>query len=128
MGRRGVGRAPRGGTVRRVPGGVSGWLAERSSAAPTKAAPKTKAAPTTKVALSTRSARAAWALEQAGVHPLLARLYAARGVRAKDELDDGLGRLPGLAGHVADGGADLLDGGRLPEGGRSGGRCRVSRA
>ena len=37
--------------------------------------------------------RAAWALEQAGVHPLLARLYAARGVRAKDELDDGLGRL-----------------------------------
>ena len=37
--------------------------------------------------------RAAWALEQAGVHPLLARLYAARGVQAKDELDDGLGRL-----------------------------------
>ncbi len=37
--------------------------------------------------------RAAWALEQAGVHPLLARLYAARGVVHKDELDDGLGRL-----------------------------------
>ncbi|HEY8049021.1 MAG TPA: single-stranded-DNA-specific exonuclease RecJ, partial [Ramlibacter sp.] len=37
--------------------------------------------------------RAAWALEQAGVHPLLARLYAARGVLAPDELDDGLGRL-----------------------------------
>ena len=37
--------------------------------------------------------RAAWALEQAGVHPLLARLYAARGVRTKDELDDGLARL-----------------------------------
>ncbi|MGH6625529.1 MAG: single-stranded-DNA-specific exonuclease RecJ [Burkholderiaceae bacterium] len=37
--------------------------------------------------------RAAWALEQAGVHPLLARLYAARGVQSKDELDDGLGRL-----------------------------------
>jgi single-stranded-DNA-specific exonuclease len=37
--------------------------------------------------------RAAWALEQAGVHPLLARLYAARGVLAKDELDDGLARL-----------------------------------
>lgn len=37
--------------------------------------------------------RAAWALEQAGVHPLLARLYAARGVTSKDELDDGLGRL-----------------------------------
>ena len=37
--------------------------------------------------------RAAWALEQAGVHPLLARLYAARGVLGKDELDDGLARL-----------------------------------
>ena len=37
--------------------------------------------------------RAAWALEQAGVHPLLARLYAARGIVAKDELDDGLARL-----------------------------------
>ncbi|HEX7384840.1 MAG TPA: DHH family phosphoesterase, partial [Burkholderiaceae bacterium] len=37
--------------------------------------------------------RASWALEQAGVHPLLARLFAARGVRAADELDDGLVRL-----------------------------------
>ncbi|MCP5283700.1 MAG: single-stranded-DNA-specific exonuclease RecJ [Burkholderiaceae bacterium] len=37
--------------------------------------------------------RAAWALEQSGVHPLLARLLAARGVRAPDELDDGLARL-----------------------------------
>jgi len=37
--------------------------------------------------------RAAWALEQGGVHPLLARLYAARGVAAMDELDDALGRL-----------------------------------
>ncbi|MBA3771839.1 MAG: single-stranded-DNA-specific exonuclease RecJ [Ramlibacter sp.] len=37
--------------------------------------------------------RAAWALEQAGVHPLLARLYAARGILGKDELDDGLARL-----------------------------------
>jgi single-stranded-DNA-specific exonuclease len=37
--------------------------------------------------------RAAWALEQAGVHPLLARLYAARGVLGRDELDDALGRL-----------------------------------
>lgn len=37
--------------------------------------------------------RAAWALEQAGVHPLLARLYAARGVTSKEELDDGLARL-----------------------------------
>ena len=37
--------------------------------------------------------RAVWALEQAGVHPLLARLFAARGVQNKDELDDGLNRL-----------------------------------
>ncbi len=37
--------------------------------------------------------RAAWALEQAGVHPLLARLYAARGIRLHDELDDALRRL-----------------------------------
>ena len=42
--------------------------------------------------------RAAWALEQAGVHPLLARLFAARGVAAKDELDDGLARLLPPAG------------------------------
>jgi hypothetical protein len=31
--------------------------------------------------------RATWALEQGGVHPLLARLYAARGIRGMDELD-----------------------------------------
>ena len=37
--------------------------------------------------------RAAWALEQAGIHPLLARLYASRGVLGKDELDDALVRL-----------------------------------
>ncbi|HNN17126.1 MAG TPA: single-stranded-DNA-specific exonuclease RecJ [Giesbergeria sp.] len=37
--------------------------------------------------------RAAWALEQAGLHPLLARLYAARGVHTSDELDDSLSRL-----------------------------------
>ena len=37
--------------------------------------------------------RAAYALEQAGLHPLLARLFAARGVRSADELDDGLARL-----------------------------------
>ena len=39
------------------------------------------------------SPRISYALEQAGVHPLLARLLAARGVRAADELDDSLGRL-----------------------------------
>ena len=37
--------------------------------------------------------RSAWALEQAGVSPLLARLFAARGVRGIDELDDALARL-----------------------------------
>lgn len=37
--------------------------------------------------------RVAHALELAGVHPLLARLLAARGVRAADELDDSLARL-----------------------------------
>ncbi|GAB3190538.1 single-stranded-DNA-specific exonuclease RecJ [Hydrogenophaga aquatica] len=37
--------------------------------------------------------RAVWALEQAGIHPLLARLYAARGVHHPDELDDALTRL-----------------------------------
>jgi single-stranded-DNA-specific exonuclease len=37
--------------------------------------------------------RTAWALEQTGVPPLLARLYAARGVRNADELDTGAARL-----------------------------------
>ena len=37
--------------------------------------------------------RTAFALEQAGVHPLLARLFAARGVRSAEELDDTLGHL-----------------------------------
>ena len=37
--------------------------------------------------------RAVWALEQAGVHPLLARLFAARGMQNRDELDEGLARL-----------------------------------
>ena len=31
--------------------------------------------------------RATWTLEQGGLHPLLARLYAARGIRGMDELD-----------------------------------------
>ena len=42
--------------------------------------------------------RAVWALEQAGVPPLLARLFAGRGVRAMDELDDALARLLPPAG------------------------------
>jgi len=37
--------------------------------------------------------RSVWVLEQAGVHPLLARLYAARGVHSPDELDDALAKL-----------------------------------
>ena len=37
--------------------------------------------------------RSLWALQQAGVHPLLAQLYAARGVHSADELDEGLARL-----------------------------------
>ena len=37
--------------------------------------------------------RAAWALEQSGLHPLLARLFAARGITSKDQLDDALSLL-----------------------------------
>jgi single-stranded-DNA-specific exonuclease len=53
--------------------------------------------------------RAAWALEQAGVHPLLARLYAARGLSNPAELDDSLARLlpPATLTH-ADEAAQLL--------------------
>ncbi len=53
--------------------------------------------------------RAAWALEQAGLHPLLARLYAARGIVSADELDDGLNRLlPPDGLHGAQAAARLL--------------------
>jgi len=53
--------------------------------------------------------RAAWALEQAGLHPLLARLFAARGVKGADELDDALARLLPPAGLLgADDAAVLL--------------------
>ncbi|MDO8285569.1 MAG: single-stranded-DNA-specific exonuclease RecJ [Rhodoferax sp.] len=37
--------------------------------------------------------RSVWVLEQAGIHPLLARLYAARGVTGTEELDDALAKL-----------------------------------
>ena len=37
--------------------------------------------------------RTAFALEQAGVHPLLARLFASRGVKSQEELDDALAHL-----------------------------------
>ncbi len=61
--------------------------------------------------------RIAWALEQAGIHPLLAKLYAGRGVRSADELDDGLPRLlppSGLLGAEAAASllADLISAGR----------------
>ncbi|MDM0043418.1 single-stranded-DNA-specific exonuclease RecJ [Variovorax dokdonensis] len=46
-----------------------------------------------KIVARTVPPRSAWALEQAGVHPLLARLYAARGVTGREELDDALARL-----------------------------------
>ncbi|MBU3739849.1 MAG: single-stranded-DNA-specific exonuclease RecJ, partial [Rhodoferax sp.] len=48
--------------------------------------------------------RAAWALQQAGIHPLLAQLFAARGVLQAQELDTELARLlppDGLAGCAA---------------------------
>jgi single-stranded-DNA-specific exonuclease len=55
--------------------------------------------------------RAAWALEQTGVHPLLARLYAARGVSTKEQLDDGLALLlpPSSLKGVADAAVLLAD-------------------
>jgi len=37
--------------------------------------------------------RTVWALEKAGIHPLLAQLYAARGVQDPAELDDALAKL-----------------------------------
>ncbi len=46
--------------------------------------------------------RAAWTLEQGGVHPLLARLYAARGVLGMHELDDGLALLLPPVAHERD--------------------------
>jgi len=53
--------------------------------------------------------RSVWALQQAGVHPLLAQLFAARGVLGPEELDDGLARLlPPSALHGAADAAVLL--------------------
>ncbi len=69
--------------------------------------------PRTSPTLLTRDAppRAAWTLEQAGFSPLLARLFAARGVRSPDELDAGLDKLlapEGLKG-IADAARLLAD-------------------
>ena len=64
---------------------------------------------TTRIAHRDVPPRTAWALEQAGVHPLLARLFAARGVKAVDELDHALAKLlppAGLLGTAA--AAELL--------------------
>ena len=53
--------------------------------------------------------RSAWALQQGGVHPLLAQLYAARGVHSMGELDQALGRLlPPSSLHGAHDAAQLL--------------------
>ena len=45
------------------------------------------------IALRDAPPRVVWALEQAGVHPLLARLFAGRGLRDADDLDPALARL-----------------------------------
>jgi len=52
--------------------------------------------------------RSVYALEQAGVHPLLARLYAARGVTGTDEIDDSLAKLLPPAGLLDIGAAATL--------------------
>jgi single-stranded-DNA-specific exonuclease len=52
--------------------------------------------------------RTAWALEQAGIPPLLARLYAARGVQAVDELNDALAQLLSPSGLMGIGAAAAL--------------------
>ncbi len=46
-----------------------------------------------KIAVRDVPPRAAWTLEQAGIHPLLAQLYAARGITGTTELDDSLSKL-----------------------------------
>ncbi len=55
--------------------------------------------------------RVSFALEQAGVHPLLARLLAARGVTQAEELDDSLAKLllPGTMKGAAEAGVLLAD-------------------
>jgi single-stranded-DNA-specific exonuclease len=55
--------------------------------------------------------RVSFALEQSGVHPLLARLLAARGVRSADELDDHPSRLlsPQTMKGAAEAGCMLAD-------------------
>ena len=71
--------------------------------------------------------RTAWALEQAGVHPLLARLYAARGVQSKEELDDGLARLLPPSGEKGMKGIDTAARLLAPAPRRCGGECLLLR-
>lgn len=63
--------------------------------------------------IATRSAppRIVWQLEQQGLHPLLARLYAARGIKDKAELDYELKSLipPAALTHAADAAQLLAD-------------------
>ena len=63
--------------------------------------------------LTTRSAspRLVWQLEQQGLHPLLARLYAARGIQDAAELDYALERLlpPASLTHAPEAAALLAD-------------------
>ena len=47
----------------------------------------------TRIATRTIPPRAAWALEQTGLHPLLARLYAARGILNPEQIDMSMGAL-----------------------------------
>ena len=63
------------------------------------------------IRISTRDVppRTQWALEQSGLPPLLAKLYAARGVASRDELDDSLAKLLPPSGLLGiDGAANLL--------------------
>jgi single-stranded-DNA-specific exonuclease len=55
--------------------------------------------------------RIQWQLEQQGVHPLLARIYAARGIESRSELDCAMNTLvpPGLLSHADDAAVLLAD-------------------
>ncbi len=55
--------------------------------------------------------RIQWQLEQQGVHPLLARLYAARGIESRSELEYEIGTLlpPGRLAHAAEAAILLAD-------------------
>src|SRR4030095_3911329 len=85
------------------PAGVAARALRRAARRGAAAGPLSRAAPPLALSplvppsmrLTVRDAppRTAWSLEQAGVHPLLARLYAARGITSSEQLDDSLARL-----------------------------------